>query len=91
MRKICNCKRCGEEYLQRTLHHLYCSNECREAAKKERKQQAKQTNHPKVTIDQMVATSNRLSEELGRYVSYGEVQHMLMDGRINIGREKNDT
>ena len=86
------CAYCGEQFWKTNSRQVYCSYECRVDSYKsiqlKKKQEANKSKPPKVTIDQIVAESNRLSEELGRYVSYGEVQQMLMAGKLKIGKEK---
>ena len=87
MDKIGNCKMCGAEYVRIAGNHLYCSTECRNVAlkiKKERAKEGKYGDNPKITIEQMMDAALRLSEKYGRPVQYGEVQRLLLTGKLKV-------
>ena len=89
------CQFCGEWFEK--IHHgqKYCCKECSQTAerkmKKERdaKRRRKQKNNVKATspypnIYGMVDIMMKLSKERGRVVQYGEVQRLLLTGRLKV-------
>ena len=81
------CKMCGKEFTVRYRNHKYCCFECRMSYSNRRKKEIrkgvyKTITKPSVTMDRMLELMAKLSKEQGRVVQYGEVQKMLMTGRI---------
>lgn len=81
------CKMCGKEFTVRYRNHKYCCVECRMSYSRRRKKEIrkgvyKTITKPSVKMDRMLELMEKLSKEQGRVVQYGEVQKMLMTGRI---------
>ena len=54
-------------------------------------QKEKHQPSPKLTVEEMVEIACKLSKERGRYVSYGDVQQMILTGKLDVrGRDWNE-
>lgn len=79
------CKLCGKEFHVRYGNQRYCSPECRVhgdriAARRRRNRQKRVS--PALSMQEMLDIMEKMSEEQGRVVQYGEVQAMLLTGRL---------
>ena len=84
MSKIKCCHTCGREFAAYG-NGCYCSDKCKAAGqkiakKKYRIKKRKKEHSAKVTIEDMVEETLRLSKELGRSVQYGDLQKMMYLG-----------
>lgn len=89
------CFLCGDEFEKLNHNQRYCCDECRETAEKQRKRQRDRQRRMEAkrsiksgakfpSIADMVDMGMKLSKECGRVVQYGEVQKMLLTGRIKV-------
>ena len=83
------CKMCGQEFTVRYQNHKYCCYECRMSYSNWRKKEIrkgvyKNITKTSVTMDRILELMDKLSKEQGRVVQYGEVQKMLLTGRIKL-------
>ena len=88
------CYICGVDFKAHHHNQRYCSDECRREAyrisnrkwkknyTKKRKAVAPKHNHP--SIEQMVDVAMKLSKKLGRRMGYGDVQRMLITGKLEV-------
>lgn len=83
------CKMCGKEFTVRYRNHKYCCSECRMSYSNRRKKEIrkgvyKNITKPSVTMDRIRELMAQLSKEQGRVVQYGEVQSMIVTGRLKL-------
>ena len=83
------CKMCGKEFTVRYRNHKYCCYECRMSYSRRRQKEIrkgvyKDIAKPSVTMDRMLELMAKLSKEQERVVQYGEVQEMLLTGRLKL-------
>lgn len=83
------CKMCGKEFTVRYRNHKYCCCECRRSYSRQRRKEIrngvyKDVTKPSVSMDRMLDLMAKLSKEQGRVVQYGEVQEMLLTGRMKL-------
>lgn len=85
MKEIANCKYCDKEFEKQQPNHRFCCTKCRRDfyEKKPRKEQPK-VGKVKVSMEQMLDAMFRLSEKKGRSVQYGEVQRLLITGKLKV-------
>lgn len=89
------CAFCGEEFEKTNHNQRYCCEECNKTAENQRRRQRDRqrrriaqksaklgANFP--SIEDMVDIMLRLSKERGRVVQYGEVQRLLLTGRLKV-------
>lgn len=81
------CKICGNKFETENNRQIYCSVECKYEAQKQR---SRMKNAPAVkeypsTYD-MVEAMLKLSKKRGRIVQYGEVQKLILTGRLKVVR-----
>ena len=86
-----NCDICGAEFTTNHKLKRYCSKECSKEAERIRKRKWKPKNKcaaseqkVSVTIDQMIEIALKLSKEQGRIIQYGDVQSMLLTGKLKV-------
>ena len=91
MNKIGKCRFCGREFVKKNNSHRCCSRDCRIKAwnqdtKKLQEEQPKErkVTKVKVSMEQMLDAMSRLSEQKGRNVQYGEVQRLLITGKLKV-------
>ena len=89
------CAFCGEEFKKTNHNQRYCCEECCKTAENQRRRQrdrqrrriaqksAKVGANP-LSIEDMVEIALKLSKKYGRVVSYGEVQRLLITGRLKL-------
>ena len=85
MERMIKCRVCGEEFTTTNNRQRFCSYKCRYEAQKER--EAKKSSSPAKTypdIYDMVDAMMKLSKERGRVVQNGEVQRMILTGRLKV-------
>ena len=83
------CELCGAEFLAHYHTQKYCSDECRAHGKKiktlewkKKHASAKPTAFP--SIEEMVDVALRLSEKYGKHLGYGDIQKMLLTGKLKV-------
>jgi predicted nucleic acid-binding Zn ribbon protein len=86
MLEIRSCLLCGASFKAVNNRHVYCSAECKIDANKQRRKQGHRNNTrtASITIEQMIDTALRLSEERGKLVQYGDVQKELLTGKLIV-------
>lgn len=91
MEKICKC--CGHVFYPKHHNEGYCSEECRHQRQIElnrqyrsvsEKKKAMKCKTPYVSMKQMVDAMLRLSKKKGRIVQYGEMQRLLITGKVEV-------
>lgn len=91
MEKICKC--CGHVFYPKHHNESYCSDECRHQRQIElnrqyrsvaEKKKAMKCKTPYVSMKQMVDAMLRLSKKKGRTVQYGEMQRLLITGKVEV-------
>ena len=87
------CKYCGHVFYPKHHNEGYCSDECRHQRQVESNRQARSALNrkkamkcktPYVSMKQMVDAMIRLSNKKGRTVQYGEVQRLLITGKVEV-------
>ncbi len=83
------CKMCGKEFTVRYRNHKYCCYECRMSYSRRRQKEIrkgvyKDIAKPSIPMDRMLELMAKMSKEQGRVVQYGEVQEMLLTGRLKL-------
>lgn len=83
------CRICGTEFITHYNSRKYCSDECRKEAEKIQRREwkkkhtsAKQKAFP--TIEEMVDVALRLSKKYGKRMGYGDIQKMLLTGKLKV-------
>ena len=96
MKKVIEfCAFCGDDFEKTNHNQRYCCDECRRTAEKQRKRQRDKQRRMEAkrsiklgakfpSIEDMVDISLKLSKERGHVVSYGEVQRLLITGRLKL-------
>ena len=85
MDKIAKCRYCGKEFVKNVKIHRFCSDVCRRRAYNEKpKAEEPKVTKVKVSMEQMLDAMFRLSEKKGRNVQYGEVQSLLIAGKLKV-------
>jgi hypothetical protein len=89
------CGFCGEWFTKKWSNQRYCCEKCKKDAEKLRlkrryfdtiksEKKGEKRCAPSISIEGMVDIMLKLEKELGRVVQYGEVQQMLMTGKIKV-------
>lgn len=88
------CKICGKWFTKKRHNQKYCCDKCKAEAEKRRKQRLyfntvkpqkrEKCAPPSITIEGMVDIMLKLSKERGYIVQYGEVQRLLLTGKIKV-------
>ena len=88
------CRFCGEWFTKKNYNQRYCCEKCQQEARKRRDRnrqkivrkakQNKKVCTASISIDSMVDIMLKLSKEYGRIVQYGEVQRLLLTGKLKL-------
>ena len=89
------CSFCGEWFTKKRNNQKYCCEKCKKDAEKRRlkkryfavvkpAKKVEKRHAPSITIEGMVDIMLKLEKKLGRVVQYGEVQQMLLTGKIKV-------
>lgn len=89
------CAFCGDDFEKTNHNQRYCCDECQKTAEKQRKRQRERQRRSEAkksiklgakfpSIEDMVDIMMKLSKERGRVVQYGEVQRLLLTGRLKV-------
>lgn len=89
------CKMCGEWFTKKRNNQRYCCEKCKKDAEKLRlkrryfdvvkpEKNVEKRCAPSISIEGMVDIMLKLEKKLGRVVQYGEVQQMLLTGKIKV-------
>lgn len=81
------CKICGNKFETENNRQIYCSCECKyEAKKRGSREKDIPTTKTYPSIYDMVEAMLKLSKKRGRIVQYGEVQKLILTGRLKVVR-----
>ena len=76
-----SCEICGKSFLSKSNQAKYCSDECRKlinkSIEKDVCRRKRATRQPKISIYEVIEYAKKLTEETGKYVSYGQASAML--------------
>ena len=86
------CKVCGKEYAQMSHAQLYCSHECKRAAKREREREIRAERKqwdlniknkkpaPVHSIEDVMRFADEYCKKHGRYIQYAEAVRLMERG-----------